>query len=146
MLNAGRGFWVFVAACVALIGVLLVHSYLTYQTLSRVAAPPSTRAMPTDSLTDVSSGFVVATDAAPPPALDDPRFVDAAEASEFVAPEDEVYLVESPDGPIVFPRALMRDYEVVNFTIQGRRATMTYCANTDSAVGFWDTFAGITTS
>jgi hypothetical protein len=146
MLKAGRGFWAFVAVCLAVIGVLLVHSYVTYQTVSRVAPPASARAMPMDTLSRVSAGFVVATDTPPPAPIDNPRFVLADEASEYVAPEDEVYLVESPEGAMVFPRALMKDYEVVNLTIGGRPATLTYCANTDSAVGFWASFSGITSS
>jgi hypothetical protein len=145
MLKAGRWFWVFVTLCVAVIGVTLLHSFVTYQAVSRVAAPASARAMPTDALSGVSAGFVEAT-GTPPVPIDEPRFVLADEASEFVAPQDEVYLVEAPDGAMVFPRVLLQDYEVVNLTIGGRGATLSYCANTDSAVGFWDTFAGLTTT
>ena len=72
-----------------------------------------------DTLSRVSAGFVEATGAPAPPPIDDPRFVPAEEAAEFVAPEDEVFLVEAPEGALVFPRTLMRDYEVVN-TIVGR--------------------------
>jgi hypothetical protein len=146
VLKAGRGFWAFVAVCVAVIGVLLVHSYVTYQTLSRVAAPASARAMPMDTLSRVSAGFVVATDSPAPAPIDVPRFIPAAEAADLLAPEDEVFLVESPDGEMIFPRTLMQEYEVVNLSIGGRRATLTYCANTESAVGFWDQFSGITTT
>jgi hypothetical protein len=146
VLKAGRWFWVFVTLCSAVIGAMLLHSFITYQTVSRVEAPASVRAMPMDTLTRVSAGFVEATGAPPPAPVDRPRFVQADEASEYIAPEDEVYLVEAPEGALVFPRALMQDYEVVNFAIGGRRATLTYCANTESVVAFWGDFAGVTTT
>ncbi len=145
MLKAGRLFWAFVAACALLIGGLLVHSYLTYQALARVAAPATTRAMPANQLNTIASATTITTDHAQARALDSPRFVVADQAADFMAPGEDVYLVEAPEGALVFPRAVLAAYEVVNTSVGGRAATITYSPETGSVIGFWGTVAGLTT-
>ncbi len=147
MLRRAGPYWFFVAACAAAIVGLLVHSYLTYQELSRVAAPASVRAMPASQLSRMTSAMMPSAETSVIVApLDRPRFVASSQAGDLVAPGDEVYLIEAPEHAIVFPVPALASHEVVNMSIGGSPVTVTYCPVTQSVVAFWGTVAGGETS
>lgn len=147
IMTSGRAFWVFVVACTVAIGAILAHSFLTYQAVARVAPPKSASKaaalqLSAANATTAKNGAV----GAEPKALDTPNFVQASDAAEFMAPNDPVFLVEAPESALVLPVRVMEAYPVVNTSVGGLPATFTYCAQSQSGVGFWGSVDGLSTT
>jgi hypothetical protein len=145
-MNSGRVFWAFVVACTVALVVIVGQSYLTYREVVRVDAPDSVTTMPASHMALLAAEMSQATTGPAPLPLDAPRFATVAQAAPLMAGSDPVYLIENESGGTIFPVTSLERYEVVNTTIEGRPATMSYCSASKSAVAYWDTVAGLTTS
>ena len=145
-MSSGRAFWGFVAACVLALAAIVGQSYLTYRAVVRVDAPDAVAAMPASHAAILASQMSQASSKPAPQPLDYPRYASVAQAAALLSDSDPVVLLEDDAGGIVFPLSSLERYEVVNTTINGRPATMSYCATSRSAVAYWGTTAGLTTS
>jgi len=145
-MSTGRAFWVFVAACVVALLAIVGQSYLTYRAVVRVDAPGATAAIPTSHMALLAAEMSPASSKPAPQPLDYPRYSGVRQAAGMLSDSDVVFLIEDESGGAVFPARSLERYEVVNTTIHGRPATMSYCAASRSAVAYWGTVAGLTTS
>ncbi len=87
------------------------------------------------------------------PAVDDPSFVDIAEADEWMSPNESVMVVslEESDGSgdgekstRVYPIQILMWHEIVNDSFAGRPVTVTYCPLCNTGIAFDRKFDGRT--
>ena len=145
-MTAGRAFWVFVAACLAALVVIIGQSYLTYRAVVRVDAPDTIAALPASHMAMLAAEMSQATSQAAPTPLDYPHYTTVARADAMLDATERVFLIENDSGGTVFPIRSLLACEIVNTTIEGRPATMSYCAASDAAVAYWNSLPGLTTS
>ena len=70
------------------------------------------------------------------PAIDEPRFLAAKKADQFLSPEDVVFGVVLPNEVKAYPQRVLVWHEVVNDRLGGENVSVTYCPLTGSALGF----------
>ena len=70
------------------------------------------------------------------PAIDSPRFTDAASANGFLDPQDIVFGVFHQGQARAYPQRILVWHEIVNDTLGGDGLSITYCPLTATAVGF----------
>jgi hypothetical protein len=74
----------------------------------------------------------VATDGIPP--LDEPNFISAEEASEWLVPSDQVVGVVINGDARAYPRRIIDWHEMVNDTVGGVPVSLAYCTLCSSAI------------
>jgi hypothetical protein len=79
------------------------------------------------------------------PAIDQPRFTDAASADAYLDAEDIVFGVYHQGQARAYPQRILVWHEIVNDTLGDDRLSITYCPLTATAVGFrrGDTSLGV---
>lgn len=79
-------------------------------------------------------------------AIDFPDYASVSDASLVMEADDIVFVVE--DGPrvLIIPQSIMVWHEILNETVDGRRASITYCPRTGSVVGFFGQIGSIRTT
>lgn len=70
------------------------------------------------------------------PSIDDPRFVDAEGADEFLDSSDPVFGVVHGGETVAYPQPVLVWHEVVNDVVGDDPVTVTYCPLTGTAMGF----------
>ncbi|MDR5865533.1 DUF3179 domain-containing protein [Halomonas koreensis] len=70
------------------------------------------------------------------PAIDRPRFVPAAEADAWLAPDDRVIGYYRDGEARAYPQRILVWHEIVNDEVAGEALSITYCPLTGSALGF----------
>jgi hypothetical protein len=145
-MSTGRAFWGFVAACVVALLVIVGQSYLTYRAVVPVSAPNAIAAIPPSHLALLVAQMSEASSRPAPQPLDYPRYSTVQQATGLLADSEPVFLIENESGGTVFPVRSLERYELVNTTIEGLPATMSYCSTSQSAVAYWDMVSGMTTS
>jgi len=130
-----------------MIGVLGLASVQLGHAQSSVPpeAPPALRQFDTDyskhniDLSTLMSG-------GPPkdgiPSVDNPSFVSVGEASNWVAPEEPVILLEHKGTARAYPLQILTHHEIVNDRIAGTPVAVTFCPLCYSALVFERTLGG----
>jgi hypothetical protein len=79
------------------------------------------------------------------PAIDEPRFEDAARASRYLQPDDVVFGVVRSGEARAYPQRILVWHEVVNDRLGDDNVVISYCPLTGSALGFFrgDTSFGV---
>lgn len=109
---------------------------LTYPTSDAAQSEPASPAptpTPLVPLDDVISGGV-GPDQIPP--IDDPEFVSAEEADEWLEDREPVIAVEVNDVDKAYPLQIMTWHEIVNDEFDGRPVTVTFCPLCNTALVF----------
>ena len=124
-----------------LIGVTLGHA----QSSVPADAPPALRQFDTDhskhniDLSTLKSG-------GPPkdgiPSIDTPSFVSVGAASDWIAPEEPVILLEHKGIARAYPLQILTHHEIVNDRIAGTPVAVTFCPLCYSALVFKRTLDG----
>ena len=70
------------------------------------------------------------------PAIDEPRFLDLAEASEWLSAEAPVIAFERNGDARAYPLEIMTWHEIVNDVVGGEAVIVTYCPLCNSAIAF----------
>lgn len=70
------------------------------------------------------------------PAIDSPRFTDAASANDFLDPQDIVFGVFHQGQARAYPQRILVWHEIVNDSLGEDGLSITYCPLTATAVGF----------
>ncbi|HZD53232.1 MAG TPA: DUF3179 domain-containing protein [Woeseiaceae bacterium] len=70
------------------------------------------------------------------PAIEEPRYTSAADADQWLLPEDVVFGVDYGGLVAAYPRRIVVWHEIVNETIDGEPVSITYCPLTGTAIGF----------
>ncbi|WP_197431198.1 DUF3179 domain-containing protein [Halorubrum sp. CBA1125] len=70
------------------------------------------------------------------PSIDDPSFVSAEQASEWLDPGDPVFGVAGSDDRKAYPQSILVHHEICNDVVDGRAVSVTYCPLTGTAMGF----------
>jgi hypothetical protein len=70
------------------------------------------------------------------PSIDEPRFVDPAEASRWLADREPVVSLELGGEARAYPAQILTWHEIVNDVVAGRPVAVTYCPLCNSAVAF----------
>ena len=70
------------------------------------------------------------------PSIDDPAFVDAAGADDFLDPRDVVFGLVGDEGARAYPQIVLVWHEVCNDVLDGEPISVTYCPLTGTAQGF----------
>jgi Protein of unknown function (DUF3179) len=70
------------------------------------------------------------------PSIDDPEFVSAEQADEFLAPREPVATVETRGQVHAYPLQILTWHEIVNDEIGGQPVAVTYCPLCNSTVAF----------
>ena len=71
------------------------------------------------------------------PPIEEPEYISIAEADEFLAAQDAVFVAELDAEIYVFPQSIMVWHEIVNKEINGEKLSITYCPLTGSAIGYY---------
>jgi hypothetical protein len=77
------------------------------------------------------------------PSIDDPRFVSQAEASEWLASNEPVVVLEIDGDARAYPLQILTWHEIVNDTVGGVPVIVTFCPLCNSAVVFERTLDGV---
>jgi hypothetical protein len=80
------------------------------------------------------------------PPIDVPKFVSARKAERFLDDEDVVFGVNREGIVRAYPQRVLVWHEVVNETSGGRPVSVTYCPLTGSAIGYFGSFQGTSTT
>jgi hypothetical protein len=80
------------------------------------------------------------------PPIDEPKFVSAREAERFLHDEDVVFGVNREGLVRAYPQHVLVWHEVVNETSGGGPVSITYCPLTGSAIGFFGSLRGTSTT
>ncbi|QLC74623.1 DUF3179 domain-containing protein [Pseudomonas sp. LPB0260] len=70
------------------------------------------------------------------PAIDQPRFSDAAGATQYLRPDDIVFGVHHRGQARAYPQRILVWHEIVNDNIAGEPLSITYCPLTATVLGF----------
>jgi hypothetical protein len=70
------------------------------------------------------------------PAVEKPQYTSAAEADEWLVPEDIVFGVDYEGFVAAYPQRILVWHEIANETIEGEKISITYCPLTGTAIGF----------
>ena len=70
------------------------------------------------------------------PSIDNPKFVSAEEASDWLAPGDPVFGLERGGEVKAYPQIILVWHEVCNDVVDGEPVSVTYCPLTGTAMGF----------
>ena len=70
------------------------------------------------------------------PAIDDPQFVSAGDASTWLDPGDPVFGLATEGTVKAYPQAILVSHEICNDVVDGRPVSVTYCPLTGTAMGF----------
>ncbi|WP_353254173.1 DUF3179 domain-containing protein [Salinisphaera sp. PC39] len=70
------------------------------------------------------------------PSIDDPNFVPAAQADEWLAAGSRIIGVYRNGEAKAYPQSILVWHEIVNDTVGGDRLSVTYCPLTGTALGF----------
>lgn len=70
------------------------------------------------------------------PAVENPEYRSAAEADEWLVPEDVVFGVDYAGLVAAYPQRILVWHEIVNETIEGEEISITYCPLTGTAIGY----------
>ena len=76
------------------------------------------------------------------PAIDDPRFVSAEEAADWLAPQEPVVLLAVSGEAKAYPLQILTWHEIVNDEVGGVAVAVTFCPLCYSAVAFRRTLDG----
>lgn len=75
------------------------------------------------------------------PSIDKPKYTSAAEADEWLFPNDVVFGVEYEGFIAAYPQRILVWHEIVNEEIGDQQVAITYCPLTGTAIGFKGTYA-----
>lgn len=70
------------------------------------------------------------------PAIDKPRYTNAAEADKWLLPEDVVLGIDYQGLVAAYPQRILVWHEIANETIGNEKISITYCPLTGTAIGF----------
>ncbi|MFB6205720.1 MAG: DUF3179 domain-containing protein [Haloglomus sp.] len=70
------------------------------------------------------------------PSIDDPSFVSADGASDWLAPGDPVFGLTTAEGAKAYPQSILVLHEICNDVVNGTPVSVTYCPLTGTAMGF----------
>ena len=70
------------------------------------------------------------------PAIDEPVFESAAEARQWLQPEDVVFALEFGGEARAYPQRIMNWHEIVNDEVGGEQVAVTFCPLCGSAIAF----------
>lgn len=70
------------------------------------------------------------------PAIEKPKYTSAAEADQWLLPNDIVFGVAEGDFIVAYPQRILVWHEIVNETIGGEKVLVTYCPLTGTTIGF----------
>jgi hypothetical protein len=120
-------------------GVQSTETTTARSTPRRTGSPPTAaESLPVQHpLSDLRSNVVsggVSKDGIP--AIDDPSFGDAAEADEWLDPDDVVFGVGRDGDVRAYPQRILVWHEIVNDEVDGVPVSVTYCPLTGTAMGF----------
>jgi hypothetical protein len=76
------------------------------------------------------------------PAIDEPRFVTAEEADEWLEPQEPVIFLQIGDDARAYPIQVLMWHEIVNDTVGGVPVLVTFCPLCNTAIGFERTLDG----
>ncbi|MFB6273121.1 MAG: DUF3179 domain-containing (seleno)protein, partial [Salinibacter sp.] len=76
------------------------------------------------------------------PSIDDPSFVSVGAASDWIAPEEPVILLEHGGTARAYPLQILTHHEIVNDRIAGTPVAVTFCPLCYSALVFKRTLNG----
>ena len=96
---------------------------------NRSAGGQPADAIPDSALVDVLSPDSI-------PSIDDPKFVEAGEASRWLADREPVISLELGEEARAYPAQILTWHEIANDQVAGRPVAITYCPLCNSAVAF----------
>ncbi len=70
------------------------------------------------------------------PSIDDPGYVSAGEADEWLRPDDIVFGVDYKGFTAAYPQRILVHHEIVNEQISQENVSVTYCPLTGTAIGY----------
>jgi hypothetical protein len=70
------------------------------------------------------------------PAIDKPQYTSAADADQWLLPDDIVFGVDYAGLIAAYPQRILVWHEIANETVAGERLSITYCPLTGTAIGF----------
>ncbi len=70
------------------------------------------------------------------PSIDDPSFISAGEASNWLDPGDPVFGLVTDGGAKAYPQSILVLHEICNDVVDGQPVSVTYCPLTGTAMGF----------
>ncbi len=70
------------------------------------------------------------------PAIDEPRFVTAEEADDWLEPQEPVIFLQIGDDARAYPIQVLMWHEIVNDTVGGVPVLVTFCPLCNTAIGF----------
>ncbi|UCD42392.1 MAG: DUF3179 domain-containing protein [Chloroflexota bacterium] len=76
------------------------------------------------------------------PAVDDPKFISVAEASEFLGELEPVVFFQIGDDARAYPLQILTWHEIVNDVVDGTPVTITFCPLCNTAIAFSREFDG----
>ncbi len=76
------------------------------------------------------------------PAVDDPKFISVAEASEFLGELEPVVFFQIGDDARAYPLQILTWHEIVNDVVDGTPITITFCPLCNTAIAFSREFDG----
>lgn len=119
-------------------GRSLATAFCLLVTLPALALPPPgvPRVPPVDYETYADSMLAGGPGKDGIPAIDHPRFSDAASAESFLTPADIVFGVYHHGQARAYPQRILVWHEIVNDSLGGEGLSITYCPLTATAVGF----------
>ncbi|OGA62897.1 MAG: hypothetical protein A3G81_13365 [Betaproteobacteria bacterium RIFCSPLOWO2_12_FULL_65_14] len=80
------------------------------------------------------------------PAIDKPQYTSAAEADQWLSPEDVVFGVNHAGLVAAYPQRILVWHEIANETLGGEKLSITYCPLTGTAIGYKGSVAPQTSS
>lgn len=127
----------FMFRAIAVIGVLLAASLSLPGSAAAQKAGPALSADEEKLLSllqkNVASG-------GPPkdgiPAIEKPQYTSAAEADQWLSPDDVVFGVSHAGLVAAYPQRILVWHEIANETAGGEKISITYCPLTGTAIGF----------
>ena len=70
------------------------------------------------------------------PPIDRPKYVSASEADTFLQVNDVIFGLDHKGEAKAYPQMILVWHEIVNETLDGEKASITYCPLTGSAIGY----------
>jgi hypothetical protein len=76
------------------------------------------------------------------PPIDNPKFVDAKNADEWLKPNEPVVSIQVGDEARAYPIQILMWHEIVNDTVNGKPLLVTFCPLCNTAIAFERTYNG----
>lgn len=70
------------------------------------------------------------------PAIEKPQYTGAAEADQWLSPDDVVFGVNHAGLVAAYPQRILVWHEIANETVAGEKISITYCPLTGTAIGY----------